>query len=377
MTRPCRPIASLISCVSALFIAGCGGGDSSEYPDYENPRQPATFTLSPESTGDGWDVSTPAAEGMDAALLSGVFESITRGTFPGVDSVVVARNQRLVAEGYFNGFARETVHDLRSTGKSFVSTLAGVAFDQGLMSADDLLSQHVPGFENHRNMDADKRAITLRHLLNMSSGLDCDDWNEASPGHEERLYDSSDWVRYMLDLRMVAAPGTSPRYCTGGVVLLGHAVAQRSGMALDGSAQQWLLGPLDIQHAEWRRAPDGSATGGTGFGLRPRDAAKLGALFANEGVWNGRRVVSSSWVAMTRSSPVALGSQGYGYLWWKRSFARPGGTVDCVYAAGNGGNHVFIVPSLELVVAFTGSNYSNPRSDSPHQIMPLILGAVP
>jgi CubicO group peptidase (beta-lactamase class C family) len=376
MSRSSPRIAALCACTAALLASGCGGG-TGDYPDYENPKQAATFTLAPEDTGDGWSVSTPAAEGIDPGLLGGVFESIRGGTFPGVDSVVVVRNQRLVAEGYFNGFGRETVHDLRSTGKSFVSTLAGIAFDQGLMQADDLLSQHVPDFEGHRNMDENKRAITLWHLMNMSSGLDCDDWNEASPGHEERLYDSRDWVRYMLDLHMVAEPGTRSYYCTGGVVLLGYAIAQRSGMALDAYAQHWLLDPLDIRHSEWRRAPDGTATGGTGFGLRPRDAAKLGALFANEGVWNGRRVVSGSWVATTRSSPVALGSQGYGFLWWKRSFARPVGAVDSVYAAGNGGNYVFIVPSLELVVAFTGSNYGTPSSDLPHQIMPLLLGAVP
>jgi CubicO group peptidase (beta-lactamase class C family) len=368
---------TIVMSFGCLLLLGCGSEDRAPYPDYDNPGAAATVTLAPENTGDGWATSTPAAEGMDAQHLSSLFDSLRNGVFPGVDSMVVVRNQRLVAEGYFNGFDRDTVHDLRSTGKSFVSTLVGIALEQGLLGLDDSLAQHISGFEDHRHMSDAKRAITLRHLLNMSSGLECSDWHAGSPGHEERLYDSRDWIRFMLNLPMEADPGMRGSYCTGGVVLLGHVVSQRSGMALDAFAQQWLLGPLDIQDSLWRRSPDGQATGGTGFGLRPRDAAKLGALFSNEGVWNGRRVVSESWVMRTRERVLVLGQGHYGYLWWKRTFSHRGSDIDAVLAAGNGGNFIFMIPSLELVVAFTGSNYNNDRSDTPHRIMPLVLSAVP
>jgi CubicO group peptidase (beta-lactamase class C family) len=370
----CRTLAASIA---FLLMAACGGGGDGSYPDFDNPKEPESTTLAPENTGDGWMTATAADEGFDPQVLGSLLDSIRGGTFPGVDAIVVARNRRLVAEGYFNGYGRDTVHDLRSTGKSFISTLAGIAAQQGLVDLDDPLSQHIPGFESHRNMSAGKRAITLRHLLNMQTGLDCSDWETGSPGHEEKLYRSDDWIRFMLDLPMVAEPGTRGSYCTGGVVLLGHVIALRSGMALDDYAQQWLLSPLNIQQSEWRRSPDGSATGATGFGLRPRDAAKLGALFANEGVWNGERVVAESWVMTTRRSELLLGAGGYGYLWWKRTFTHRGTQVDAVYAAGNGGNFVFTVPSLELVVAFTGSNYNTDRSGTPHEIMPLVLSALP
>jgi CubicO group peptidase (beta-lactamase class C family) len=362
--------------LACLALASCGGGDNGN-PAFEHPDSRPEVTLAPPNTGDGWLASTPAAEGMNEAQLGSVFESIRNGVFSGVDSMVVVRNQRIVAEGYFNGFDRDTVHELRSSGKSFISTLVGIAADQGLVGIDDLLAQHIPDFESYRNVDADKRAITLRHLLNMSSGLDCDDWTASSPGHEEKMYDSRDWIKFMLDLRMIAAPGTRTNYCTGGVVLLAQVVAQRSGMALETYAQQWLLGPLNVQDSVWRRSPDGRATGATGFGLRPRDAAKLGALFANEGVWNGTRVVSESWVMTTRQSPTALRSQGYGFLWWKRKYPHGSRQLEAIFAAGNGGNFVFIIPSHELVVAFTGSNYNSPRSDSPLDIMPLIVNALP
>ncbi|HUQ09351.1 MAG TPA: serine hydrolase [Steroidobacteraceae bacterium] len=364
-----------LAVVLALLLAGCGGGGGN-YPDYEHPKLAATFTVAPENTGDGWTVSTPAAEGLNTQALDSLYQSIRDGHFPGVDSMIVVRHQHLVAEGYFNGFGRDTVHELRSTGKSFISTLAGIALDQGLIGLDDPLAQHIPDFEGYRNMSAAKRSITLRHLLNMNSGLDCDDWIAGSPGNEERMYDSRDWIRFMLDLRMMAEPGAEPHYCTGGVVLLAHVMSLRSGMALENYAQQWLLGPLNIQQSVWRHSPDGRATGATGFGLRPRDAAKLGALVVNEGVWNGVRVVPESWVMITRQRVLTLGSGGYGYLWWKSSFPRGAGQVDAVFTSGNGGNHVFTVPSLELVVAFTGSNYNTERSQTPEQMLPLVLAAV-
>lgn len=366
----------LATIFAIVLAAGCGDGGSGN-PGFEHPDNPASVTLAPQATGDGWSTSTPAAEGLDEAQLARIFESIRTGVFPGVDSMVVVRNQRIVAEGYFNGFDRQTVHELRSTGKSFISTLVGIAHDQGLIGLDDLLSQHVPDFEGYRNMDANKRAITLRHLLNMSAGFDCNDWDTSSPGHEEKMYDSRDWIRFMLDLPMIAVPGTRSNYCTGGVVLLAQVVSQRSGMALEDYAQQWLLGPLNIEKSVWRHSPDGRATGATGFGLTPRDAAKLGALFVNDGSWNGARIVSESWVATTRQSPVALRNQRYGYLWWKRTFPHGGTVLESAYTAGNGGNFIFTIPSHDLVVVFTGSNYNTHRSDTPQEIMPLVVSALP
>lgn len=360
--------------LSALLLSGCGGG--SRFQADDNPGKPASVTLSPENTGDGWATSTPEAEGLDPTTLTRIYDSINDGVLPGVDAMLVIRNQRLVAEGYFNGYDRETLHDLRSTGKSFTSALAGIAIDQGLMYLDEPLSQLIPNYEDFENMDDRKRAITVHHLLNMSSSLDCDDWNPGSPGNEERMYDRKDWVKFILDLPMLQEPGTITSYCTGGVVVLGAAIAQRAGMKLDTYAETWLFEPLGIQSAQWRRSPDGSATGGGGLRLRPRDAAKLGGLFLDGGVWNGKRVVPESWVQATRVDQGSLGHYGYGLLWWKTTLDFRQQPVDLIFTSGNGGNHVIYVPSQALVVAFTGSNYNTGRTDTPLQVMPLVLGAL-
>jgi len=283
--------------------------------------------------------------------------------------MLVVRRGQLVAEGYFNGFGRDSLHDLRSTGKSVTSALAGIAIGQGLMSLDDPISQHLPQFDSHDHVDSRKQAIRIRNLLNMDSGLDCDDWNIASPGNEERMYDSRDWVDFILDLPMAREPGALAAYCTGGVVVLGHIIALRSGMELDAYASTYLFGPLGIANSGWRRSPDGQATGGGGLRLTPRDAARFGALYLQGGSWNGATVVPAAWVEQSRGIVHTLGRDRYGLLWWKRGFSPPDGPVDSIFTSGNGGNFIFVFPALELVVVFTGSNYNSPSMNQPFEIL--------
>jgi CubicO group peptidase (beta-lactamase class C family) len=371
-------VSTLVRASCAAWVtlfAGCGGGDDKGPLPDRPPGAAAMVTVTPADTGDGWQISTPAAENMDPAQVLGVLEAIRDGSLGGIDSLVIARNGRLVAEGYFNGFARETPHDLRSTGKSFTSALAGIAVTQNLIQPDDLISRHIPNFDGYDRMDARKRAITVRHLLNMMNGLDCDDWNSASPGHEEKMYDTRDWVKFVLDLPAIAQPGTQASYCTAGVVLLGHLITQASGVSLDSYAATWLFGPLDIREVTWRRDPDGRATGGGGLRLRPRDAAKLGVLYAGEGLWNGIRVLPESWVMQSRQRVTSLGRDGYGFLWWKRTFSHNGADLECFFTSGNGGNYVFVFPALELVATFTASNYNSDKSDYPFHFVPAILAA--
>jgi CubicO group peptidase (beta-lactamase class C family) len=362
----------LVMVTAAALLAACGGGDGGGHNGREpdvNPGLPETTSVAPDNTGDGWPVSTPAAEGMTTALLQDALEAIRNGNYPGVDSMVVARHGRLVAEGYFNGFARDSLHDLRSTGKSITSALAGIAIEQGLFGIEDPISMHIPQFDRYENMGARKQAIQVFHLLNMNSGLECNDWDSSSRGNEERMYDRRDWVGFILDLPMAFDPGQASQYCTGGVVVLGYIISQRAGMALDAYANTWLFGPLAIQQSGWRRSPDGAATGGGGLKLRPRDAARFGQLYLNGGTWNGTRVVPAAWVERSQQRVNQLGPDGYGYLWWKREFSRAGGNVRSYFTSGNGGNFIFLVPSLDLVAVFTGSNYNSQLGDQPFGIL--------
>jgi CubicO group peptidase (beta-lactamase class C family) len=350
-----------------LSLAACGGGGDS------GPNEPEQVSTTPDSTSDGWTTSNPAAEGIDAAEMNRLLDDIRTGSFPGIDSMVVIRHGRLVMEGYFNGYGRDSLHDLRSTGKSFTSALAGIAIDRGAMNIDDKISQLLPGFDSHANMSDFKRNITVEHLLNMSSGLECSDWNPLSPGNEEKMYKTNDWVGFTLDLPMVDEAGAFTSYCTGGVVVLGAVIAQRTNSDLDDYADTYLFGPLGITESRWRMGPDNKPTGGGGLWLRPRDAAKFGQLYLNGGVWNGVQVVPAAWVERSKQSEVLLINATdrirYGLLWWKRTLSSGTRVYECYFTSGNGGNYIFVLPALDLVVVFTGSNFDNPRTDTPFFIM--------
>jgi CubicO group peptidase (beta-lactamase class C family) len=367
-----RYFAVSLALTSLAILCGCGGddfGDSNGSPREENPGLPPMISLAPEATSDGWRTSTPGAEGMDETLLRATLQSIRDGAYPRVDSIVIARNNVLIAEAYYNGYGRDTLHDVRSTSKSITSALAGIAIEQGLFGVDDPIAQLVPQFDSYANIDARKQAITVFHLLNMTSGLTCNDWDPSSRGNEEKMYDSRDWVRFILDLPMAYDPGVAPSYCSGGLVVLGSIIATRSGVPLDNFANTWLFNPLGIQDLRWRRSPDDRATGGGGMHLRPRDMAKFGNLFVNGGRWNGVPVISEQWIEQSMRRVTTLGSDGYGFNWWKRGFQVGGATEVSTFAWGNGGNFIFLFPAQQLVVVFTGSNYNSAQMDPPFGIL--------
>jgi len=228
---------------------------------------------------------------------------------------------------------------------------------------DAPIAQYLPNFDSYKHPDARKSAIRVFNLLNMNSGLECDDWNDSSPGNEDKMYLKDDWPRFILDLPMAHAPGEAASYCTGGVVVLGSILSTRAGVPLDSFAATWLFNPLGIQNVNWRRQPDGTATGGGGMRLRPRDMAKFGNLFVNGGRWNDVPVIPETWIAQSMRQVTTLIGDGYGFNWWKRSFQVQGTSEVCTFAWCNGGNFIFLFPLHQLVVVITGSNYNTSRED--------------
>lgn len=346
---------------------GTNGGPP---PPDANPGLPSYVSVTPQNTGDGWSVSTPDAEGMDTQKLLAELQTVQN--YPKVDAIVVVKNGKVIAETYLNGYGPDTLHDLRSASKSITSALTGIAIEQGVLSTEDKLADLVD-LNKYKNPDARKASINVLDLLNMNSGLACDDWNAASPGQEDKMYETDDWIKFVLDLPMTANPGASQStYCTAGVILLGSIVSSRTKMNLDDFASRNLFGPLGIQNTNWRRSPDGKATGGGGLRLRPRDFAKFGQLYLNQGMRDGKQIIPAQWVEKSKQSMTTIITSqpnGYGLLWWKRSFYVRGGTQEAFFASGNGGNFIFIFPQEQLAVTFTGSNYQSRLTDQPFDII--------
>lgn len=332
-----------------------------------HPAAPGPWTYHPPTAGpDAWPVATLADAGFDPAAVAAIIERLRAATptswrSPAVHAIVIARHGKLVLDEYFAGHHAERTHDLRSAGKTISTTLVGIAADRGLLSLDDRIFDAIPS-----TAPADPRRADLRlaHLASMSSGLDCDDRDPASPGGEDRMQQQRaepDWYRFMAALPLVRAPGAQGVYCTGALNLLGAALVRATARWLPDLFAEWYAAPLDIHHYALNLTPTGEGYLGGGLRLRPRDFAKLPQLVLSAGTWRGRRVVSAAWLTLATAPHASLDApDDYGYGWWRRTLTLPDGrTVDVVYASGNGGQLGVAVPALDLVISLNGGNYGN------------------
>ena len=286
---------------------------------------------------------------------------------PYIHGLLLAHRGKLVVEEYFHGYHREQTHDSRSAGKSLTSVLLGIAIHKGaLASVDEPVYPLFGGAKAFEHPDPRKERMTVRHLVTMSSGLHCDDDDGSSPGNEDTMQSQDeqlDWYQYTLDLPMVREPGEAGAYCTAGIHLIGGVLRQATGLSLPRFFQEELAEPLDMPYYQMNLSPTYRGYMGGGIRLRPRDFLKLGQLYLDGGVWRGRRIVSEEWVRESAAPQASLYENGdYGFAWWRRSYEVRGQTLDTYYASGNGGQLLFVVPELDLVVLIQAGNYSDGRT---------------
>lgn len=343
-------------------------------------KQPGQFELHPPlQLNDGWPTGTPADAGIEADSLLRLVEEIHANTYPDVHSVLIARGGRLVFEAYFPGYAwdyegeafrgswvefgPDTLHYAHSATKSVTGLLLGIAVDQGCLPGPN--ASVFSFFPEHADLsDEGKAKITLAHLLTMTSGLE---WNEQDVFYDDvnndvvQLTIADDPAAFVLSKPLIHPPASTFYYNGGGPILLGEIIHRCSGKGLDDYAREHLFSPLGIRKLEWNRLTSGFVDASGGVRLRPRDLAKLGQLVLNDGTWNGTRVVSEAWLELMTRRWVPLGPvQGYGFLWWTRSYENGSDTLNAVMADGWGGQRAMVFPTLDLLVVFTGGNYTEP-----------------
>jgi CubicO group peptidase (beta-lactamase class C family) len=335
----------------------------------------------PVKLDDGMGVGAGArAAGFDEAVLQQLGRDIVAEKYPHVHSVLLWRNGKLVFEEYFYGYDVDRPHQMRSATKSFIATLVGTAVDQGkIRTARQPIIELLPWpIESFAHPDPRKARITVDDLLTMRSGLDCDDRDADSLGNDNVVYRQPDWARYAMDLPMVADPGVVARYCSAGPYLAGRMLEHVTGRDLLEYADSTLFKPMGFRNYRWPHQTVSSnvATFGQLY-LRPRDFLKFGILYINCGRWQGKQLVSREWIERSTQPLSKIGSKTYGYFWWQQSFSIKTGsqvsTVDTWLATGNGGQKLFVAPSLGLIAVFTGGNYNSTVDTPPNEIMANVV----
>ena len=298
-------------------------------------------------------------KGIETAATESLYSELAQEPHHDIKGIVIVRNDQLASERYFNGDSVDTLHDIRSATKSITSLLMGISIQKGLVhSVNDSIALYLPGWPNDG-----KEKITIKDLLNMRSGLDANDEDPSTPGNEDSLDKSSDWMHTIYTVPMKGVPGSKYNYCSINAFLAGAIVENVSHMPLDEFARVNLFEPLGIQDYRWRHVPIHRITGQGNLSITTRDLAAIGELMLNDGVVNGRRLVSHEWIAQSLASQIAISDSDpyadfYGYMWYTKSESIGGRNIQVHFASGKGGNKIYIVPSLHMVVAITSSAYN-------------------
>jgi CubicO group peptidase (beta-lactamase class C family) len=309
-------------------------------PRLLNPEQVSIQTYWPTQD---WRISTPEEQGFDSTKLAEGLQALQDNNV-NIDSLLIIRNGYVILDAYFYPYDNSIPHKLASVTKSFTTTLIGIAVDQGKIQLD----QPIVSFFTDRtiaNLDARKNSITVRHLVSNMNGFKSGCLSGDEPTLDA-MRATPDWVQAALDRKVVEEPGTRFCYDSPGMHLLSAILQEANGMTELDFARKNLFEPMGIREVYWQPDPQGYTHGWGDLYLKPRDAAKIGYLWLNQGVWDGKQVVSAAWVADSVKAHSNGGMDDYGYGWWV--------SEDSYYALGRGGQNIKVYPAYNAIVVTTG-----------------------
>ena len=357
-----------------LAVAGCGF-ETDDHLSY------APMVL------DDWEVSTPEAEGLDPDLVLSTYQKANN--LSTLYSLLIVKNNRLVAEKYFNGADVTTANSTASVTKSIVSSLTGIALSERLLAdVDQKLMAFFPEVD-WPNLDPRKSQISIRQVLQMRSGFPWEDYT----GYLELLRSSSNWIPLIEEIPLFNDPGTEFGYSNFTAHLMGIAVARAANTDLRSFAQTHLFDALDCEIGYWPADASGYYYGSGDLSLTPRNMAKYGSLYLNSGGYNGLQIIPPEWVSASLA-PSSFNVYGpwvpsvggkifphfdvldYGYLWWSSK----AGSHPVTFAWGQGGQFIVLVPDLRMLVVTSAYHFPGESGDLPWQktkaIMELVGGFI-
>lgn len=320
------------------------------------------IAIQPIKADSGWELSM---EPIDVQKIEEMNKLIALNKLKEITSVVVIKNGKLLLEEYFNKADRTTLHNTRSVGKSFTSTMMGIAIQEGYIKDENQTLNKFYDLKQFANYSPKKDSVKIKDLLRMSSAFNGSDNDSDSPGNEENMYPTDNWVKFGLDLSMddKKVNGNQWDYFTVGIVMLGDILNKSVPESLEKYADKKLFSPLGIKNYQWQYTPQKVANTAGGLQMSSLDFAKFGLLYQNKGKWNGKQIIPQNWVAktFTRYLPIPdRTNEYYGYLFWNKTFTINGKAYETFYCTGNGGNKIYVFKDIPLTIVVTAKAYNRP-----------------
>ncbi len=366
MKSPKIVLIAFLGIAFGLF-SGCQGKSSK-----------AKESVQTENTDD-FTFDQLSAVNLDSIFILKMEDSIKSGSYPNIHSVLILKNQKLVYEQYFTGkdelwgndrgivtHHQDSLHDVRSISKSIVAACVGIAIKRGEI---DSLSQNVfdfyPEFEKYKI--GLRSQITIEHLLTMTTGME---WNENVPytdprNSEIQMTSNPDPIEFVLSRPILNSPGELWEYNGGTTQLLASIIEKSSGKDIHEYAKDNLFEPLGITASEWTQFPGlDLPAAASGLRLTSRDLMKFGSLYANNGVWKGKEILSQEWVEKSMKPHIWFGRNnnvGYGLQFWvfKANTIHASHHHLIPTAVGNGGQRIYIDSKKDMIIVITAGNYNN------------------
>jgi CubicO group peptidase (beta-lactamase class C family) len=341
----------------------------------------AAAVISPILPTSGQQQPTLSTDQFTADVIRRLDHAIAERRVWNIHGLLVLQDGKPIVERYFEGqdrergvgdlgtvaFAADTLHDLRSCSKSIVALLYGIALQQGRVPAPEV--SLLSGFAEYSDLADEKRScINVHHALSMTMGTD---WDESSlpyvdPRNSETAMDNApDRYRYVLERPIVERPGAHWTYCGGATALLARLIAKGTGRSLHDFAREVLFDPLGMGPTQWAAGPDGEPFAASGARMSVRDLARIGTMMLSGGQFDGKQIVPAEWITRCTSPVVSADElRRYGYQWFLLdvAFGKPkgwaAGRLERMWMAqGEGGQRLFVIPALQLVIALTAGNY--------------------
>ncbi len=318
-------------------------------------------------------------------LLDSITITIEQGAYPNVDAIVILQDSEIIYEKYFNSLTKRSLHDCRSSFKSITGLLTGIAIVKGFIKGvNEKVYSFFPEYKNYSNWDTRKDSMTIKDLLEMKSGYDCEEWN-STKNCEDEMITFNDWLKFSLNLPMLHYPGKVWAYTSSNAIILGGIISKAAKMTTSRFADTFLFHPLGIKNYRWTKDSSGHEMTAGSFYILPTDMIKLGELVLNNGIWKGKRIVSEKWikeatqpvtkienfsnVKISKTKSAIPQPAYYGYTWYNEEIKTDKIKHNLIFASGNGGQYIMIIKDLNLVMSFTGNSYNSWKSKLPFEIL--------